>query len=574
MRTAAHIGRNDPCPCGSGRKYKHCCLAGALQRSPAVSEQAWLRAAGEHLLAGRLTEAEALYEQILATDSDQPEALHMLGLIAYQTGRHEMAARLIERAIEVGPVEPSAHSNLGLVYSALGRTDDAIASQRRALRIDPRFATALNNLGIALLAKGLPEDAMQCFRSAVALKPDFADALNSLGRVLLDRGEINAAIEAFGRAIAAQGDHVLAHNNLGNALLALGASGDAVASYRRALEIRPEYVEAHYNLGMALRDWGKPEEAIEAFRAAVRLAPRFVEAHNGLGVALQECGRLDEARSSIRAALEAAPDYADAHFNLHTLLLDGGSDVTAAVQCLRRAVALRPADSTFRFFLGMLLDYGGDRPLADEQFARLAGGNRLDQARLAGWEWIRSSGKPLPPVTGSPIQALRIGLDRSVRAGLVMEFGVRFGTSIRQIAAAAGQTVHGFDSFRGLPADWHREPRGSYSTGGVLPAVPANVRLHAGWFENTLPPFLASNPGPVRFANIDCDLYESTATVLGLLADRIVPGSVLVFDECIGYENWLDDEYRAFKEEVARQGWRYEILCFSFVTRQLAVQIR
>jgi hypothetical protein len=237
------------------------------------------------------------------------------------------------------------------------------------------------------------------------------------------------------------------------------------------------------------------------------------------------------------------------------------------------AVRLKPDDTAFRFFLGMLLDYCGDGASAAEHFARVERGTADDRARLDAWRYIRSAATPLPPLTGSAIQAFRIGLANAPRAGLVLEFGVRFGASIRQIAALAQQDVHGFDSFQGLPEDWHRESRGSYTTGGALPAVPGNVVLHAGWFEDTLPPFLARHAGPVRFMNIDCDLYSSTVTILERLADRVVPGTVIVFDEYLGYEHWRDDEFRAFQEAVGRHGWRYEYLCFSFVTKQVAVRI-
>jgi hypothetical protein len=108
---------------------------------------------------------------------------------------------------------------------------------------------------------------------------------------------------------------------------------------------------------------------------------------------------------------------------------------------------------------------------------------------------------------------------------------------------------------------------------GRLPEVPANVRLHPGWFERSLPEFLRAETGPVRFVNVDCDLYSSTKTVLGLLAPRMVTGSVIVFDEFIGYETWRDDEFKAFHEAVERFGWTYEVLCFSFMTRQVALRV-
>ncbi|HEU4709088.1 MAG TPA: hypothetical protein VFS17_07225, partial [Methylophilaceae bacterium] len=67
--------------------------------------------------------------------------------------------------------------------------------------------------------------------------------------------------------------------------------------------------------------------------------------------------------------------------------------------------------------------------------------------------------------------------------------------------------------------------------------------------------------------------YSSTKTVLDALAPRIIPGSILVFDEYIGNEHWREDEYKAFQEAVKAYGWRYEYLSFSLFTKQVAVRI-
>ena len=148
-----------------------------------------------------------------------------------------------------------------------------------------------------------------------------------------------------------------------------------------------------------------------------------------------------------------------------------------------------------------------------------------------------------------------------------------FGTSIRQIAALVEQEVHGFDSFEGLPEAWHHLPKGSYSTKGVIPTVQENVTLHKGWFEETLPGFIEKHQAPVRFMNIDCDIYSSTRTVLDHLAKQIIPGTVIVFDEYIGNASWREDEFKAFQEAVVRYGWNYEYLCFSFMTKQAVIRI-
>jgi hypothetical protein len=174
---------------------------------------------------------------------------------------------------------------------------------------------------------------------------------------------------------------------------------------------------------------------------------------------------------------------------------------------------------------------------------------------------------------GCSADLLRHGVAEACSTGLVLEFGVRRGTSITHIAEAAGQPVHGFDSFEGLPEGWGSQPQGSFTTELELPPVPGNAVLHVGWFENTLPAFLDEQPGPVRFVNIDCDIYSSTRTVLSALAGRLRAGSILIFDEFIGNQTWREHEYRAFQECVDETGVRYEYFAACPFTRQVAVRI-
>ncbi len=160
---------------------------------------------------------------------------------------------------------------------------------------------------------------------------------------------------------------------------------------------------------------------------------------------------------------------------------------------------------------------------------------------------------------------LRYGLAQSPSGGLVVEFGVYKGDSIRAIGEWAGCPVHGFDSFEGLPEDWTgtAEIAGKFNAKGKLPQVPDNITLHAGWFQDTLPPFLAAHQGPLAFANIDCDLYSSTKIVFDALATRIGAGTILAFDEYFNYHNWQQHEFKAFKEFVQANGVRYQYLGFT-----------
>lgn len=149
--------------------------------------------------------------------------------------------------------------------------------------------------------------------------------------------------------------------------------------------------------------------------------------------------------------------------------------------------------------------------------------------------------------------------------GMYLEFGVRTGTTISQLARLNPQrTINGFDSFDGLPEAWSGYTLGAGAFRGEgIPEVPPNVELHVGWFDDTLPGFVDTHDGPVALAHIDSDIYSSCKTVLDNLAPRIVPGTVLVFNEYFNYPNWKQHEYRAFQEFCAAYGVRYEYLCWA-----------
>jgi len=155
----------------------------------------------------------------------------------------------------------------------------------------------------------------------------------------------------------------------------------------------------------------------------------------------------------------------------------------------------------------------------------------------------------------------------------VLELGVRFGTPLGLLQGALAQPVHGFDTFEGLPEAWHSVPAGAYSTGGRVPALGAGVPLHGGLFADTLPPFLMDNPGAARLVHIDCDLYSATATALEALAGRVVPGTVLVFDEYLMNPRWREDEHKALVEVGQRSGWTWRYAAFSMLSHQAVVEI-
>lgn len=148
-----------------------------------------------------------------------------------------------------------------------------------------------------------------------------------------------------------------------------------------------------------------------------------------------------------------------------------------------------------------------------------------------------------------------------------MEFGVFTGGTTRFIAGRLPDKViyHGFDSFQGLPEDWSGFVLGkaAFDVGGKLPKVPANVELHAGWFDDSLPQWLGDHPGPVAFMHVDCDLYSSTKTIFNLLGDRLQPGTIILFDEYFNFAGWRQHEHKAFVELIEERNLKVTYLAYA-----------
>ena len=220
----AAVGRNDPCPCGSGRKYKHC--HGALGASTTAASAAATNATtpsvaptpatamaprsadalardamGAHQR-GDLDLAERGYREALALAPSHPVATHYLGVIMMQRQRLDEALPLLERAAREVPHEPEFHNNLGLALAAADRPTEAIEAFRRALALKPTHAIASNNLGLALQALNRLPDAIAAFRAALAQAPEFTQARWNLALALLASGDFAEGWPAYDTRLA------------------------------------------------------------------------------------------------------------------------------------------------------------------------------------------------------------------------------------------------------------------------------------------------------------------------------------------------------------------------------------
>lgn len=168
---------------------------------------------------------------------------------------------------------------------------------------------------------------------------------------------------------------------------------------------------------------------------------------------------------------------------------------------------------------------------------------------------------------------IKCSLDLAQINGLTLEFGVASGRTINIIAKYRDDAVYGFDSFQGLPETWY----GMYTKGAFarteLPQVADNVTLVQGWFADTLPEFLEKHRQPISFLHIDSDLYSSASVIFTVARDRIVPGTVILFDEYFNYPGWQHHEHRAFTEFIESTGLSFSYESFLQSSQPVCVRI-
>ncbi len=281
-----------------------------------------LRRGLTHHQAGEWSRAFQCYQEALAIDPGQPDALNLTGVLAHQTGDHRLAVTLLERASALDPRAPDFAINLGLARQATGDLDRAKAAFERAVLLRPASKEGHVHLGTCRRLLGDLTGAVHAYDRALALDGEFAEAHATRGAALHALGRQSEAERALRRAIELRPGFAEAHSDLGTVLQVEDRTAEAVASYRRAIEIRPDFADAYANLGTALGAAGQTDESIIAYRAALGLIPSHFESLFNLGLALRSLGRRDEAAASIEAARVVRPTSVEPYLQLAAIQTD------------------------------------------------------------------------------------------------------------------------------------------------------------------------------------------------------------------------------------------------------------
>ena len=226
--------------------------------------------------AGDLACAEALYRQVLEAEPDNPDALHLMGVLYHQKGATALGVGYIERALMLRPDSALFHRNLGNLLRTLRRLDEAAEHLRRVVELGPDDARAHGNLADLLAQDGRLDEAERHYRTALDLDPD----------------------------------NGLAHNRLGNVLRECERLDDALVHCERALELAPDDAASHSDLGRVLQELRRLDEALAAYRRAVLLEPRLYRSVMK-NIARASAGRLWLHPSALRRILGHSSNVGD-----------------------------------------------------------------------------------------------------------------------------------------------------------------------------------------------------------------------------------------------------------------------
>jgi len=280
-------GRNDPCPCGSGKKFKKChglettpaAAAGGPQASQRESAQA------RALLArGDVAGAAAGARRAIALDANNPDAYVVLGM-SQETADPAAALDAWKRATALAPGSPEAHFRIGNVERRRKNSAAAVGAYRIALAAGLRHPVLFNNLGLALQDPGPQHDTVEaerCYREALALQPSMIEALVNLADLLSRGARFADAVPLYEKAVALNQGVAALWQNLGLAHYRLGRQARARDALQRAIDLDPGNVTSHTTMAASLLAEQRDAEALPHLQRAISLDPDAFEAQSML----------------------------------------------------------------------------------------------------------------------------------------------------------------------------------------------------------------------------------------------------------------------------------------------------
>jgi len=309
---------------------------------------------------GDFASAERVYQQVLTVAPQQPDALHLWGVLASQTGRIRAAIDAMGRAESAHRANPVFHFNFARALADAGEHERAIDRYRRAIGLRTDFAEAYQNLSRLLLDRGRSVEALKVCRTGLQAAGEQPALLLNLAAALAANGHEQEAQAIYSKLAEQEPCWLEPRLQAADLQLQQGDLEGAAATLSSALQIEPNSLAAHNNLGQVWAAHGDVKKALQHYQRALEIDPNNFEVLVNLGNAYKQADQLDQAIAVLERALGIRPDGIEAWHNLGVLYQDEGLS-QAALDCFEQALKIDPENATVRAQRSLVL-------LAQEQF--------------------------------------------------------------------------------------------------------------------------------------------------------------------------------------------------------------
>ena len=296
--------RNDPCPCGSGLKYKKCCLGSQSLPSAQGDPHAELRSRAYKEMAGeRWTPALSLFKKLIEAEPQSHLLFEAVASCQEGLDNYLAAAEYYEKALSVCPDSRKCDLwyRLGVARACAQRMEKAAEAFRACYEQhnDPGVKDRIGQL-LATVEEVLAGDKdSRLFQVRVQLQKAFSD---------MEAERFEAAADRLEAIVEVEPDNPAIFYNLGVVYTFLKREDEALEHFRRTVQLNAEYVEAWYNMGqiylISKRDFSL---ALNCFDRATAIRPDYIGAHHQKGVAYELIGDREKALMCWEKTLDLDP---------------------------------------------------------------------------------------------------------------------------------------------------------------------------------------------------------------------------------------------------------------------------
>ncbi len=481
-----------------------------------------------HHSQGNIEKAIECYQLFIDSGHTDPKVFSNYGSICKQLGQTKFAITLYQKSIDLYPDSPEAYANLGLILKDQGNLKAALINTRKAIEINPNSAVFYYNLANIFRDLGNLKEAKSNILKTIELNPIFAEGYLNLSTICKDLGDLNKA-EIYSR---------------------------------KAIELNPAFGGAYSNLGSVLSELGKFDQAEKYVHKAIELNPNSAIYHYNLANIFLSQGMAQKAEICNKRALEINPNFADAAWNLSGCV----KTIQESEKWLKKCLEIDSNHIAAKVTLSILRAHQSDNLLFNE----LANSDLQHHPFIRSFLWVLSLNHR-PRLDFNKWEFFDNLIKVSDKNRPFYEFGVWRGISFRYLLKAFNKG-YGFDTFDGLPEDWHNQKKGSYSSEGNQPEINGGTFIE-GKFQDTLPKFFSKARPTASIINFDADLYSSTICAINHAKSIIDEDTILIFDEFIMNDYWEEDEYKALNEFCLMNDFIYKVIAVCYFSKQVAVKL-